>query len=1249
MLTDRENLALVLKNLTPSEARVLRVVCAAARSAFDQLVPSLSVRNEQDVPALRGILLRGCRPEEVLLGSEVQSTQVENACLRMLRPFAEVSTPGPLPIVKLSLPAACLCEGTAQAIAGAFPGLTRLVLTRLEDASTGSAAGLSLLIGTSSTGSALLPSLQELALKPSPEAVKAGQTTSVPQELCEGPLHGATQLRKLVTTFHVADPASVQVLASLTRLSSLQVGACTEALLPQLLTPLTALTALDLGTTHGPLPLPALVALPALMDIEAGSSTLDASALQGLSRLTRLHVWALEAPAPASAGASSAPAANAAWQLPPRLAVLLLGSQVPEVLCGLRTSPVMRLQECHVTFVLKAGLHVSRADGCLLPAAEDALCGAAEFLTGRLDPNTSQVGVAVPLKPVGGEAGPGRRNHARWLRALGGTGMGLLTLRGIALSHQDVATIAETCGSLKELRLGCYGRLPMGAFPQLARLPHLERLELDVSGWTRLVRPFVDASALAPLPTSQLHMESAALGEPTARAIAAAFPQLSHLVLASADRADSDTCAGLSLLLGKSGGPGSRAAPRQALLPTLRQLTLRKSLEATADAPLPRPLLALLAGSGQQLTELGLELSLSTAEEAQRLAALSALQELQLCARSPAVLAPLLQPLTALTCLTLSTTAGPLPLPVLAALPQLEDLDAKHATLCASQLHTLAQLRSLKAQALMRPERAHGAAASFELSPRLECLSLGQQPPAGLACLRRRGPARGHLNNFAVHLAIREGEESRVEDGGGNQLLPAAEDDLCAAAQLLGSFSAGRRTASYVMLSVDVVRPLLPVEGEAGPGRRNHCRWLRALAGAGVRELALCGVALSHADVRAIAESFGALEELAFRSGCAYPCAALPQLARLPALRSIDLEPSGPRTPGPGHPPPTELAREKLWGWGAVLSLLADPRFTGTVQLVRGGRVRFPSYVRVGDAVREMREELWAMGLDPGRLVWEGEGAEEEEEGEGERGVVAAGAGQGDAGWEAGEEDEEAGSEGGLEEADWEEEQDAEEEGEAGEQDEVEELGEEAWEVGVEQWEEDGEAGAGAGEGDEEGVEGHEEEEPWHEEDDAGAGEHEEGEEEEEHDHEGERGEVEEQVEAEGWEEEPDLLGHGVMEAEEWQHEEGQEEGPELGHEEGHEGGQEEWLEEDREHGHEEWHDEGHEEGHNEWHEEGHEEDWMEQHREEEEEGEGAAGEGEERGEEEQVDVEGGWDEEDAWGEAEAAMEGEEAEEDGWD
>ncbi|KAG2484020.1 hypothetical protein HYH03_017186 [Edaphochlamys debaryana] len=414
----------------------------------------------------------------------------------------------------------------------------------------------------------LLPSLTSLHLSTSPPAPSPQPCTSPPPhplpaawaQLLRSSAH---RLRCLRLAFGLTSDDHVRPLAALSRLRSLHVGACEGSLLSPLLAPFTGLTSLGLGSTEGPLPTAALAAgLPLLAELLAPSATLDARTVHLLAALTRLEVQALEAQeAPSTAGSLGSPTgsgtlseggagagagggvgwaggmgsgsasaggagsssteprpshspgpspgpgqSSGCWQLPPRLAAITLRYQAAETLPALRASPLRPL-DWDLTLTLRRGRSVAD-DGRLLPAGEAALCEAAGFLEGRLGPASHvyvTTGRHILVLPVAGEAGPGRRNHGAWLRALGRAGVPRLTLYRFKLSHVDLATIASSLTSLQVLEICDLADYPATPLPLLATLPRLERLSLDADCWagperTDLVRaPFGAPGALVAL------------------------------------------------------------------------------------------------------------------------------------------------------------------------------------------------------------------------------------------------------------------------------------------------------------------------------------------------------------------------------------------------------------------------------------------------------------------------------------------------------------------------------------------------------------------------------------------------------------------------------------------------------------------------------------------------------------------------------------------------------------------------------
>ncbi|KAG2493838.1 hypothetical protein HYH03_008055 [Edaphochlamys debaryana] len=818
------------------------------------------------------------------------------ACFKDVPPSA-----GPQRVTtELSLSAAGLSEDVARSVIDVFPGLTSLTLRCAEALDEHSAAALSLLLGTGEAGEGPLPlpNLRALLVQCSPRRLLPAPSAPTAS------LKGATQLTSLQLDFALNQEADAQALASLTGLARLVVGSLASELMVEALSPLTGLTVLDLGKTPGPLPVPALLGMAGLECLSARRASLDASALAALSGLVWLSLDKLTMPGVATgAGAGAGAAAGLTsrrWQLPPQLSELYLGSQPPEVLCGLRDPPAKPLAGCRILIGLLAGQHI--ADGALLPAAEEALCGAAEALTGHLGDNARvslSAAIAQPLQPVGGEAGLGRRNHGRWLRALAGTGLGSLSFWHIALSHQDMGTIVGTCTSLKRLALNDRCTFPVSMLPQLSRLPRLETVVLDVSAWCGpnargpLRVPMGARGSLLALcssPGFQSRMGRVQLSYPTSFAEAtksALRAMLGEIVFFSAGIAHADrlkllrpfkeACASApsstQWLLSRTGSICTVTAEAiAAAFPSLQRLTLF-SLQRTHDAPTPAAL-SLLLGTG--------------ATGASLLPLLDSLSLLP----PPDVPETTLAPAAFLTCLR-----GAVQLTKLAICFSVVDVAAVQA------LASLTGLRSL------------------HLPAGLTELQLRYQPPRALCALHT--PPTGQVHRECqVQLVLQEGD---FEPDTGH-LLPAGEDALCRAAVFLHRFARGGvRLMSVASLSE---QSLKPVGGEAGPGRRNHLRWLRALRLTAPAELLLWGIALSYQDLEEIGGLYDGLQKLGIRHHSTFAATALPRLARLSRLRQLDIHLDAWCGPGLDGP-----VRVPLGAPGALLALCGSPGFKGCITL----------------------------------------------------------------------------------------------------------------------------------------------------------------------------------------------------------------------------------------------------------------------------------------------------------------------------
>ncbi|KAG2501371.1 hypothetical protein HYH03_001161 [Edaphochlamys debaryana] len=310
------------------------------------------------------------------------------------------------------------------------------------------------------------------------------------------------------------DREPVEELTPLTHLTALSLRACAPSLLPALTAALTRLTSLALSYHSSNLPLSPSVFAPlqGLQRLEIPRTSLEVAELaEALSSLTRLSVGGFTLPAQElSQPLTSIPR----WRLPAGLWELglgiwgdfstdsrddyleaLAGLELPRGLCFDQESRADR-------FTLRPGRHTGFPNAedeladeldstALLPAAEEALCGALSFVRQH---GLLKSGLRISfeakeadrlLQPVGGAAGmgPGRPNYGRWLREVGALGLTRLTLKGICLSYQDVETMRDGLENLELLHFEPPCQLPPPALPLLAGLPHLKEVTLDATPW----------------------------------------------------------------------------------------------------------------------------------------------------------------------------------------------------------------------------------------------------------------------------------------------------------------------------------------------------------------------------------------------------------------------------------------------------------------------------------------------------------------------------------------------------------------------------------------------------------------------------------------------------------------------------------------------------------------------------------------------------------------------------------------------
>ncbi|KAG2501360.1 hypothetical protein HYH03_001150 [Edaphochlamys debaryana] len=298
---------------------------------------------------------------------------------------------------------------------------------------------------------------------------------------------------------------AVEELASLTQLTALSLQSCAVQLLPVLTSALTRLTSLELSGQREPLPAALFAPLQGLQRLEVPYASLEVTGLtEALTSLTRLSVGSFTF----ADEASEQPLTSIPpWTLPAGLRELGLGTNgndwymSPEVLAGLELHPGLRFDpnSNHSSFVLHPGRHTAPpveeegfAGTELLPAAEEALCGALSFVRRHGLFEGGEVTIAYReeeddrlLQPVGGATGtgPGRPNHGRWLREVAALGPSRLVLEGFELSYQDVETMRDGLEDLETLLLEAPSKLPLPALPLLGSLTHLKELHLDATPW----------------------------------------------------------------------------------------------------------------------------------------------------------------------------------------------------------------------------------------------------------------------------------------------------------------------------------------------------------------------------------------------------------------------------------------------------------------------------------------------------------------------------------------------------------------------------------------------------------------------------------------------------------------------------------------------------------------------------------------------------------------------------------------------
>ncbi|KXZ41408.1 hypothetical protein GPECTOR_486g430 [Gonium pectorale] len=98
------------------------------------------------------------------------------------------------------------------------------------------------------------------------------------------------------------------------------------------------------------------------------------------------------------------------------------------------------------------------------------------------DGNQSEPDEVAVAAAAARKAAAAAQHHGRWLAALGGHGLTLLRLGGVALAARDFATIVEHISGLQALCLFACS-FPANGLPLLAALKQLRRLDLELTVW----------------------------------------------------------------------------------------------------------------------------------------------------------------------------------------------------------------------------------------------------------------------------------------------------------------------------------------------------------------------------------------------------------------------------------------------------------------------------------------------------------------------------------------------------------------------------------------------------------------------------------------------------------------------------------------------------------------------------------------------------------------------------------------------
>ncbi|KAG2496451.1 hypothetical protein HYH03_005675 [Edaphochlamys debaryana] len=494
--------------------RNLRAVCTGIRGAYDQGIERLRLeylpKNAEELLSFCSRLAgRGCRPKSISIRlSRLPAEDLEakdELAAQVLVALAGSS--GVLPTTALHLSNRYESErarfgpALGRAIAATMPNLESLDLSDLDNWDDEAGAGLEALpalFGGGEDGEGTLPVLSSLT------------TLSLPEVLSLPPfLTACKQLRELwvdIDSEIEMEEEMGSMFQQLGELPSLRIlhvhlndGINQTADLPvQYLTCLTNLTELNFPTLWDQQEFHAsdLAGLTGLTTLNFNVAPVSVEALCGLSALTSVTMGTLITPRDGGsdddAGGASHPPSRR-WALPPDLQDLSV-SQLPEhrLLAALQPGPAFRellITDQGGTPELGLDKEDMDGEGRLLPSSEASLIEAVRFLGRWLKDESLHVqfwrGGAGPHRLGGCVAGPGQPpSHSRWLAAVAEAKPGLshLQLEGIALSAEDVETIAARFTSLKELHLLWPTTLPPAALPLLARMPQLQRLALSVFG-----------------------------------------------------------------------------------------------------------------------------------------------------------------------------------------------------------------------------------------------------------------------------------------------------------------------------------------------------------------------------------------------------------------------------------------------------------------------------------------------------------------------------------------------------------------------------------------------------------------------------------------------------------------------------------------------------------------------------------------------------------------------------------------------